>query len=72
MKKEKQENVIIMPQPKRWLRPDDLAEEFGISKNTQATLRSAAKIPYSKRGSLIFYDRTKIDAWLEDAVIIGL
>lgn len=62
----------VMSAPKRWLRPDDLAEEFSISTNTQAQMRREGRLPYSKRGKFIFYDRFKIDAWLEDAEMVGL
>jgi len=48
-----------------WLKPKDLEEEFGIKVNTQASLRSNKKIPYSKVGNFIFYSREKINAWIE-------
>lgn len=60
----------LMLQRKRWLNPVDLEAEFGILKSTQAKLRSQGNIPYSKRGKYIFYDRKKIDAWLEDAEMV--
>lgn len=63
-------NIIITP-PKRWLRPNDLAEEFGIAKGTQAEMRSLGKIPYSKRGKFVYYDREKINEWLENAAMVG-
>jgi hypothetical protein len=34
--------------------------------NNQAQMRSKKKIPFSKVGGYIFYDRIKIDKWLED------
>ncbi len=64
------DNITMTP-PKRWLRPADLAEEFGIAKATQDQMRSDGRIPYSKRGKFVFYDREKIDAWLEDAVMVS-
>lgn len=51
---------------KRWLSPKDLVEEFGISLSNQARLRMENKIPYSKIGHYIRYDRFKIDQWLEN------
>jgi len=62
---------IIMTPPKRWLRPADLEEEFGIKTDTQAQMRKESRIPFSKRGKFIYYDREKIDAWLEDAAMVS-
>lgn len=61
---------------KRWLNPDDLYKEFGISKSTQAKMRmqsSRIKIPFSKiGGKFIKYDRLLIDKWFEDHNVQGL
>ena len=51
---------------KRWLSPKDLVEEFGISLSNQARLRMENKIPYSKVGHYIRYDREKLNQWLEN------
>jgi len=51
---------------KRWMTPKDLEIEFGFSHSTQARLRMEKKIPYSKIGHFIKYDRLKIDVWLEN------
>lgn len=51
---------------RRWMKPLDLEEEFDIKMNNQAQMRSKKKIPFSKVGGYIFYDRIKIDKWLED------
>jgi len=48
-----------------WLDPKKLEEEFGISENTQSRYRSDKKIPYSKIGGFIFYNRAKINEWIE-------
>lgn len=60
----------MSPTEKRWLSPDDLQEEFGFSKSTQAKMRMASSnstIPFSKIGAkYIRYDRNKINQWLED------
>lgn len=64
-------DTITMTPLKRWLRPADLAEEFGISTQTQADMRSQGRIPYSKRGKFVYYDREKIDTWLEDAAMVS-
>lgn len=61
---------------KRWLNPDDLYKEFGISKSTQAKMRMKSnriKIPFSKiGGKFIKYDRLLIDKWFEDHNVQGL
>lgn len=54
---------------KKWLTPNDVAEEFGFSKSRQARLRMERKIPFSKIGSYIRYNRETINKWLTDARI---
>ena len=54
---------------KRWLSPNEFEIEFGITKSTQAKMRMNHKIPYSKVGNLVKYDRNKIDKWLEEHTI---
>jgi len=49
---------------KRWLSPDDLFKEFGFSKSNQDKLRMNRKIPFSKVGRYVRYDRLEIDKWL--------
>jgi len=53
-------------QKKQWLTPDDLEAEFGFSKSTQAKYRMNRKIPFSKVGKYIRYNRDEIDKWLKD------
>ena len=50
----------------RWLDPHDLAKEYGFGRDNQAKLRMARKIPFSKIGRYIRYDRIEIDKWLEN------
>lgn len=60
---------------KRWLSPDDLEEEYGFSKSTQAKMRmlnNSSSIPFSKiGGKYIRYDRFAIDNWLEEHQVQG-
>ena len=59
---------------KRWLNPDDMSQEFGISKSTQAKMRmirSRSGLPYSKIGGYIRYDRNLINKWLEEHNVQG-
>ena len=57
---------------KRWLNPDELEAEFGIKKSTQALKRKQKAIPYTKQGNFIYYDRNKIDQWLESHTVVDV
>lgn len=50
---------------KRWLEPDELEVYAGIKRKNQDKLRMMKKIPFSKIGRYVRYDRHQIDAWLE-------
>jgi len=54
---------------KTWLTPDDLQNEYGVSKIRQGALRSKKMIPFSKRGRYIRYKREDIDQWFESAKV---
>jgi len=56
-------------QDQRWLSVGDFTLQFGISKATQQRLRSLKKLPYSKIGNIIRYDRFKIDEFFSDHTI---
>jgi len=51
---------------KKWLTPSDFELEFAIPIGTQAKKRSVGKLPYSKFGGFIFYNRSKINQLLEE------
>jgi len=51
---------------KRWLNPNELLEEYGFGLSNQQKLRAKQKIPFSKIGRYIRYDRKDIDLWLEN------
>ena len=55
---------------KKWLTPDELHREFGIAKDTQAKYRMERKIPFSKIGKFIRYNRDHIDQWLSDHCVM--
>jgi len=61
---------MINIEAKRWLTPTDLEDEFGFAKSTQAKMRMNRKIPFSKLGKFIRYDRNEIDLWLEEAKVV--
>ena len=54
---------------KEWISPQELVEEFGISKSTQAKMRMKKTIPYSKVGNFVRYSRTEIHKWLSEAKV---
>ena len=54
-----------MLEANRWLSPDDFYKEFEISKSTQAKYRMDNKLPYTKFGGFVKYDRKKIDELFE-------
>lgn len=58
-----------MDYKKEWLTPTEFAEEFGISKSTQAKMRMKGTIPFSKVGNFVRYSREVIHKWLEDAKV---
>lgn len=56
---------------KRWFTPKGLEDNYEIKKSTQAKMRMRGKIPFSKIGKFIRYDRLEIDKWLEKNKVIG-
>lgn len=62
-----------MYENKRWLNPKELRDEYGISLSCQAKMRmaySSRRIPFSKIGKFIRYDRFELDKWLENHKIV--
>ena len=68
--KEELERVIIKivknAVAKEWLSPEELEAEYGISIHAQNRLRMNRKIPYSKIGKYVRYNRKEIDKWLKE------
>ena len=52
-----------------WISPDQLEEEFDVKKSTQAKMRMAGTLPYSKLGKFVRYNRAKINQMLEDSEV---
>jgi len=50
-----------------WLTPKELEEKYSFSRSRQARLRMERKIPYSKIGRYIRYNKEAINHWLEKA-----
>lgn len=48
-----------------WLTPEDLENNLGIKKSTQAKLRMKRLLPFAKFGKFVFYDRKEIDELLK-------
>ena len=51
---------------KQWLTPQELLEEYKFALSTQAKYRMERKIPFSKIGRYIRYNRDTINQWLQD------
>ena len=54
---------------KRWMNPQELADEYGFTKSNQGKLRMRRAIPFSKMGNYIRYDRIEIDKWIESNAV---
>lgn len=50
---------------KMWLTIREFEEEYCMSASAQAKYRMARKIPFSKIGRYIRYNREDIDSWLK-------
>ena len=59
--------VEVKKSQKQWLDTDELQEEFGILKSTQAKMRMAKTLPYSKIGKYVRYFRPDIDKLFHNA-----
>jgi len=64
---------------KIWLTPDDLYNEFGITKRQQTTMRcknyrkrTGIALPFTKFGKRVFYRRESIYNWLSENEIKGI
>ena len=55
---------------KRWFDPDDLFKKYGFTKSNQAIMRMEKRIPFSKIGRYVRYDRIEIDKWLENHAVV--
>jgi len=50
-----------------WLTPKQLETEYSFSISRQSRLRMERRIPFSKVGSYIRYNKEAINQWLENA-----
>ena len=57
---------------KLWLNAEELAEEFGISVPSQNRYRAERKIPFSRVGRFIRYNRDDINTWLKKHTIVAV
>jgi hypothetical protein len=65
-------NEVSKLKKKRWLSPAELEKEYSLTKSTQAKMRMGGKLPYSKIGALVRYDREEIDKLWEKSKIVSL
>ena len=61
---------MVMKSQKQWLNSDELEAEYGILKSTQAKMRMAKTLPYSKIGKYVRYNRTEINKLFADAKVV--
>jgi excisionase family DNA binding protein len=52
------------PAPQKILSLAEFCDYAGLTKQTAYKLTSAQKVPHSKRGKRLYFDREKVDAWL--------
>jgi hypothetical protein len=57
---------------KEWLSPCDVEVLYGIKKPTQAKYRMGKKIPFSKVGKFIRYNKEAINQWLNSHSVGGV
>jgi predicted DNA-binding transcriptional regulator AlpA len=57
---------IELLKTKKYLNPKELKKIYGFSIDNQAKLRVNRKIPFSKIGRYIRYNRAEIDNWIEN------
>ncbi len=55
-----------MKETTEWLNPNDFEKIYGIKKSTQAKMRMKRRLPFSKFGKFIYYDRNEIDDHLRN------
>ena len=60
----------VMKSQKQWFDPDVLESDYGIKKSTQAKMRMAKTLPYSKVGKYVRYFRPEIDKLFADAKVV--
>lgn len=51
---------------KKWLKSKDVQKLLGISAGTLQTLRNQEKIPFTRLGGVIYYDRNELEKCLEE------
>ncbi len=62
--------TAILQRQKDWLTPDELGEDYLISKSTQGKMRMNRTIPFHKVGKYIRYYRPDIDQMFLDAKVV--
>ncbi|WP_289029264.1 helix-turn-helix domain-containing protein [uncultured Algoriphagus sp.] len=51
---------------KKWLKSRDVQRLLGISSGTLQTLRNQEKIPFTRLGGVIYYDRQELEKCLKE------
>lgn len=53
----------------KWIRPQELEQQLGMSISRQARLRCEGKLSYHKLGSYVYYCIDTINQMIEDAKV---
>lgn len=61
---EKEQPAASIHAPRKVMSLAELCEYTGMSKQSIYKLTSAQKVPHSKRGKRLYFEREKVDAWL--------
>ncbi len=61
--------LLAQVKQKRWLTTEDFEEEFKVGYKTQEKMRKERRMPFSKFGGRVYYDRKLIDKTLEEHIV---
>ncbi len=54
---------------KEWLNPKEVFEIYGLTEEYQRTMRGQRRIPFTKVGSSVRYNKAKLDEWMENGSV---
>lgn len=64
MQQDRENPPADAPIPRKIMSLAEFCEYAGLSKQTAYKLTSTQKVPHSKRGKRLYFDRDKVDVWL--------
>lgn len=63
--------LVVKVAEKRWLSPQAVCDELGISKRTLARYRDELDLVHSRIGDKVFYKKSSLEEFLESYSVIG-